>query len=178
MEVLHQATVNGYHSSVWFSENGITNIIALNNLRTQYLVIYRSNTMVFTVNRESKGKPRMQFRMHERGLHYFNLRYQEFTFVKTISENKEFLAAIQIKSVETAMALCATIIYPSDKDYTWVINRNHIKNCPVTFQDVDVAQKVWGKNIAALKGNTTPEKDECSGQGSSEYPCRTDKVSQ
>ena len=28
----------------------------------------------------------------------------------------------------------------------------------MTVQDVEVAQKVWGKNIAALKGKTTMKK--------------------
>ena len=51
MEVSHQAAVNGYHSSVWFSENSITNIIALSNLRLKYLVIYRSNEMVLIIHR-------------------------------------------------------------------------------------------------------------------------------
>jgi hypothetical protein len=36
-----------------------------------------------------------------------------------------------------------------------VIGSNQIKDCPVTVQDVDVALKSWGKNIAALKGKTT-----------------------
>jgi hypothetical protein len=40
-----------------------------------------------------------------------------------------------------------------------VIRSNHqIKDCPVTVQDVDVALKIWGKNIAALKGKTTRSK--------------------
>jgi hypothetical protein len=44
------------------------------------------------------------------------------------------------------------------KDFKWVIQSNQIKNCPVTVQDIDVAQKIWGKNIAALKGKTTRRK--------------------
>jgi hypothetical protein len=36
-----------------------------------------------------------------------------------------------------------------------VIRSNHIKDCPVTCQDINVAIKIWGKNIAALKGKTT-----------------------
>ena len=39
-----------------------------------------------------------------------------------------------------------------------MISRNHIKNCPVKVQYVEVAKKVWGNNIAALKGNTTKKK--------------------
>jgi hypothetical protein len=32
---------------------------------------------------------------------------------------------------------------------------NGIKDFPVTGQDIDVTTKIWGKNIAALKGKTT-----------------------
>jgi hypothetical protein len=45
--------------------------------------------------------------------------------------------------------------YPSLKDFKWVIRSNQIKDCPVTIQDIDVATKMWVKNIAVLKGKTT-----------------------
>jgi hypothetical protein len=51
------------------------------------------------------------------------------------------------------------------KYFKWVIRRNHIKDCPMTIQYIGVAMKIWGKNIAALKGKTTQEQDEPGGQG-------------
>ena len=54
MTVPHQAMVNGYHNSVWFSENTITDIIVLINLRLQYMVIYRIDEMMFIVFRSSE----------------------------------------------------------------------------------------------------------------------------
>jgi hypothetical protein len=44
------------------------------------------------------------------------------------------------------------------KDFKWVIHGNNIKDCPVTIQYIDVAMKIWGKNIATLKGKTTRSK--------------------
>ena len=111
MAVSHQATANGYHNSVWFSENAITNIIVLRNLRLQYLVTYRSNDMMFIVHREYEGKPNIQFRMYDSGLHYFYPRDQEFTFYNTVSNNKEGFTVRQIKGAEVARVLYATIIY-------------------------------------------------------------------
>ena len=35
---------------------------------------------------------------------------------------------------------------------------NQIANCPVTAEDIDIAQQVWGKDISALKGKTTRSK--------------------
>jgi hypothetical protein len=44
------------------------------------------------------------------------------------------------------------------KDFKWVMQSNQIKDCPVTVQYIDVARKILGKNIAALKGKTTRSK--------------------
>ena len=45
-----------------------------------------------------------------------------------------------------------------------MIRRNQIKYCPVTVEDVNVALNIWGKNIAALKRNTTWEKTKYIGK--------------
>ena len=81
----HQATMNVYHNSVWFSENTITNIKLLRNLDLQYLLTYRSNDMMFIICREYEVKTNMQFKMHESGLCYFDPRDQEFTFFISVS---------------------------------------------------------------------------------------------
>ena len=60
--------------------------------------------------------------------------------------------------MEVARDIYTTFIYPSAKEYKWVIQINQINNCPVTVHDVEIAQKVWGKNIASLKGKTTRKK--------------------
>jgi len=97
--------------------------------------------------------------MHESGLHYYDPRKNEqLAFVSTVSENKEGFTKRQIKGAETARTLYTTLSYPSMKDFKWLIRSNQIKDCPVTVQDVDVALKIWGKNIAALKGRTTRRK--------------------
>ena len=83
-------------------------------------------------------------------MHYFYPRDQEFTFVNNIYDNIEGFTARQIKVAEVARDIYVTLVYPSAKDYNWVICSNQIKNFPVTVQDVEVAQKVWGKNIAEL----------------------------
>jgi hypothetical protein len=54
--------------------------------------------------------------------------------------------------------LYKTLSYPSMKDFKWVVRINQIKDCAVTVQDIDVALKIWGKNIAALKVKTTRRK--------------------
>jgi hypothetical protein len=101
----------------------------------------------------------MEFNMHKSGLHYYYPRKEHhMTFVNTVSENKTGFTKRQIKCEEIARNLYKTLSYPSMKDAKRVIRSNQIKDCPVTIQDIDVATKIWGKNIAALKGKTTRSK--------------------
>ena len=37
---------------------------------------------------------------------------------------------------------------------TWALQSNMIKDCPLTAKDMKTATKVWGRNIAMLKGKT------------------------
>jgi hypothetical protein len=111
---------------------------------------------MFAVHRESESKPNMELRVHESGLHYFDPRKEaQLTFVNTVSENKEGFTQRQIKGADLARNLYNTLSYPSMKDFKWVIQSNQINDCPVTVQYIYVALKIWGKNIAALKGRTT-----------------------
>ena len=163
MKVTHKGRIPGYHREVWVSKKAITNIICLKNLIKQYHVTYDSREFKFVVHRESEGRPNMEFRMHESGLHIYDPRKNEsknaqFAFINTVSENKKGSTKRQIKGAEIARTLYATLSYPSMKDFKWVIRCNQIKDCAVTVEDVDVAQKIWGKNIAALKGKTTRRK--------------------
>jgi hypothetical protein len=92
MAVSRKATLPGYNKSVWFSTRAITKIIALRNIIEQYRITYDSDDLMCVVHRESESKPNMEFRMHERGLHYYYLSKEaHLTFVNTVSEKKKVL---------------------------------------------------------------------------------------
>jgi hypothetical protein len=158
MMVMLQVHVPGYHKPIWFKKSMITNIIALKNLIQQYCVTYDSINETFVVHQESHGKPNMQFWMYSSGLHYFDLRDESFTFISTVADNMKQFTKQQIQCVEVAKALYMKLSYPSMKDFKWVIQSNQIKDCPVMVQDIDVTSKIWGKDVAALKGKTTRHK--------------------
>jgi hypothetical protein len=97
--------------------------------------------------------------MHKSGLHYYDpMKEHHMTFVNTVSENKTRFTKRKIKCAEIARNLYKTLSYPSMKDFKWAIQSNQIKDFPMTIQDIDVATKIWGKNIAALKGKITRSK--------------------
>ena len=54
-------------------------------------------------------------------------------------------------------------MYPSDKDFKWIVQSNLIKNCLVGEQDVAVAHMTRGKDINYLKAKTT-RRNQCRWQ--------------
>ena len=93
------------------------------------------------------------------GLHYyFDPRDESFTFINTIAENMKQFTKWQIQHAEVTRSLYTKLSYPSMKDFKWVVQSNQIKDCPLTVQDINITTKVWGKDVAALKGKTTRHK--------------------
>jgi hypothetical protein len=159
MVVRHKAKITSYDYEVWFDESAITNIIALSNLIKQYQVTYDSDDKMFVVHREAVNKPNMHFKMHLSRLHYYDPQGDHFAFnIHAVSENKLGFTKRQLKGAESARTLYSNLGYPSMKDFRWVIQSNQIKDCPVTVDDIVAANKIWGKDIAALKGKTTRSK--------------------
>ena len=100
----------------------------------------------------------MEFRIHKSGLHYYNSHNKHFVFINPVSGNKVGYTQRHIKRAEFVRTLYTKLCYLSWKDFKWVIRSNQIKDFSVTVEDVNVSLKIWGKNIAALKGNTTRRK--------------------
>ena len=96
--------------------------------------------------------------MVEDGLHVHIPGDKGKAFVNTVSENMEGFSKRQIKGAKAARELYSKLVYPSMKDFRWAVMSNQIKNCPVTAEDIDIAQRIWGKDIAALKGKTVRKK--------------------
>ena len=97
-----------------------------------------------------------RFRRDESGLYTATLNPAvDVQFLNTVAENKKLYTKKQVEGAERARKLYQVIGFPSIRDYIHVIQTNQIKNCPVTVEDVRIAQKIFGTDIYALKGKTT-----------------------
>ena len=144
------------YGKVWFDKRTITNILCLKNVKHKYRVTYDSSTDgVFTVQKPGQH---MHFVMHKDILHYHDSRNREITLVQTVQENEEGYSQRQIKDAKKACDLYAKVRYPSARDFKNIISNNLILNCPVTASDVVCADKIYGRDIHALKGKTTRTK--------------------
>ncbi len=152
LDVDHTAMI-GQLTEVWFSKSASTNILSLKDVVKCYRVTYDSYDGAFIVWRENKGLPNMIFKMHSSGLNFYDPKPEEFTFVVTVEDNLKSFTKRQILSAKKARTLMAGLAFPSDQDNKWIVRSN--QECPVTTEDVHVADKIWGKSVSSLKGKTT-----------------------
>jgi len=83
---------------------------------------------------------------------------QTANFVETVDSNARFYTKRQFERAKLARQLLHVLGCPSIRDMKTILQQNAIRNCPVTIEDVDIAQRIFGKDIASLKGKTTRAK--------------------
>ena len=72
--------------------------------------------------------------------------------------NKVVFNKRQLKGAQLAKELFVKLVYWLLKDFKWAIHSNQIANCPVTVEDIENAQQISGKDMAALKGKAAWKK--------------------
>ena len=71
-----------------------------------------------------------------------------------MKENESFHVEQQVSWAKQAQELLRSVGFPSVHDLKTAIKMNAIANCPVTTQDVDLAEKIFGRDIDSLKDKT------------------------
>jgi hypothetical protein len=158
MKVHQIADIGRGQLPVWFSKRAITNILSLKEVVKTYRVIYDSSESAFFVLREDVGLPNMIFKMHSSGLHYYDPSREEFSFVVTVEDTMVPFNKRQILGADKARTFNACLAFPSLQDYKWILRSGQVDECPVSMEDAEIAQKIWGPSIAALKGKTVRTK--------------------
>ena len=78
-----------------------------------------------------------------------------FSGVTTVAENMVGLTPAQIERAKAARKLYNIVGASGVENMKKLLRQRLIKNCPVTHEDVDLAEKIWGKNVSSMKGHTT-----------------------
>ena len=96
--------------------------------------------------------------MQEYVHHCYNLTDKAVLLINVYSGNKQIFPKRQINSADQAKYLYTKLGYPSVKYFRENFQSEHIIDYPVTVQYINFAHAIQGKNIAALKGDTTGKK--------------------
>jgi hypothetical protein len=157
----------GCAGEVWYYPNGIVNILSFADVAKHYRVTYDNKAKdVFQVHRPY-GTTRDFFKS-ARGLYYMvatpAVKTATTLMIDTVAKKKELYTDRAIKRAELARQLQNTIGHPPLRRFLELIDQRLIPNCPVTREDVLIAEQIFGTNLAGLKGRTTrkssPETDD------------------
>ena len=74
--------------------------------------------------------------------------------VSTATENRKDYTQLQFKNSKRARRLYHIVGCPTVENFKHILRQNIIRNCPVTIGDVNIADKIYGANIGALKCKT------------------------
>jgi hypothetical protein len=112
------------------------------------------------------------FGEHESGLYLYdasstpvdnhsNVGIIGYSNLQTIAHNKTKFTTRQIEAADAARKLYRLLGRPGHSRFLSVLRDNQILNCPLTVDDAQRAEQIYGRDVAFLKGKTTasPAKD-------------------
>ena len=98
----------------------------------------------------------MRFIESDEGLYYYDTNNCiGVALISTVKHNKSSYTDKDYHRALAAHELQIKIGRPSIKDFKNIITVNLLPNCPVTRQDIDAAEDIFGPDIGSLKGKTT-----------------------
>ena len=98
----------------------------------------------------------MRFSESGEGLYYYDTNDPiGVALINTIKHNKSSYTDTDYHRALVACQLRIKIGRPWIKDFKNIIMGNLLPNCPVTLQDIDMAEDIFGPDIGSLKGKTT-----------------------
>jgi hypothetical protein len=129
----------------------------------------------------------VEFKPSERGLHYVDVSVEgdvvqhmlvtadiseeecdkeaervtkECMMVTTVRGNLEGYTRHEIEKAKEARRLQGMIGNPTEKELEGMVREKLIANCPVTVKDIRNANRIFGPDLANLRGKTTRKKPE------------------
>lgn len=94
------------------------------------------------------------------GLYYYDATYElsrprAYTFLHSVEANRSIYTRRQLAGADKAKRLYELVGWPSAATFIKMVQTNQLKNCPVTVEVAKRAARIYGPNIAALRGKTT-----------------------
>jgi len=153
-----KATVPGF-GEVWYDSQSIANIFSFAELKDKHKITYDSSKEdAFHIHLPNKT---IKFTRTSNGLYVYKPNDHvlgSVSLLNTTKENEQMYTRRQIARAKVARKLYHNIGTPSIRDFKAIIRMNAIQNCPVTTEDIEIAEQVYGKDIGSLKGKTVRSK--------------------
>jgi hypothetical protein len=150
---------------VWFNEKSLANILSMAAVRKVCCItIDTSIEAIMRVHR--KDGTVMTFKEYKSGPYYYNpgpkhvVTQATPTYLSTPEpQTKEPTQGAKLKERTELRALYKKIGQPSEKEFTDILQNNLIRNCPVTSDGAKRELKIYGPDVATLKGKTVKKQN-------------------
>ena len=140
----------------WYMPEGIANIFSMHQLEKMYRITYDSWLGYYIVHTDDGP---VHFHKDEQGLPYINLdssgKEAATMLVQTVRGNYEGYTKKEVMRAKEARRLQGMVGGPSNKEYAGLVSAQMVSDCDVVATDVTNAYKLFGKDLAAVRGNTT-----------------------
>jgi hypothetical protein len=149
---------------VWFNEDSLANILSMAAVR-KVCRITMDTFIEAAMHVHRKDGTVMTFKEYKSGLYYYNAYPKQsnttnaYLFLNTVACNKGNYTRREIEGANKARALYKKIGRPSKKEFNDILQNNLIQNCPVTSDDAKRALKIYGPDVATLKGKTVKKQN-------------------
>jgi hypothetical protein len=161
---------------VWYVPEGIANIFSMHELKCLYPITYDSWDGYYVVH-TPRGE--VEFHKDKQGLPCINLdksdeeaavlliqmmeqqdkenkdgTKKEVTLVQTVGGNYEGFTKQEAIKAREAREAHAMLENPSKKVFQGLVSGNLIPNCPIACADISNARKMFGPDLASIRGKT------------------------
>jgi hypothetical protein len=148
--------VPGY-GTVWYDKTAIANIFRLSKLKKKHRVTYDSEKEdAFIVHMNNNT---LKFVCYPKGLYTYKVSAEylkkQSHLINRVKENRVGYTQSQFEQAKRAGELYHIVGTPTIESFKTLIKINAIKNCPVTTEDVNNAEKIFGADMSSLRGKST-----------------------
>jgi len=143
------------YATVWFYEDGIANILSLNNVKKKYRVTYNSSAYDCFEVHKADGTKRV-FKPSKKGLFYSCLN-NDTVLVTTVENKINKYTVREYANAKKALDLQNIIGMPSTQDLIKYVENNMILNFLMTKQEILRVEDIFRPYIS-IKGKTTHTK--------------------
>ena len=146
----------GIFGQAWQEDSAATNVLALSKVADKHRVTYDSAIEdAFNIHTPRKI---MKFKRSVNDVYVYDPYNPTVNMVQTVAENMEFYTPRQIARAKRAREFLQATGPPTVKDLRTIVRTNIMADCPVTEEDIALAEDIFGPDIGSIKGKTVRKK--------------------